>query len=147
MVTNKEETIKGVRFFGIPAGYEFVSLMGALITIGSGENELSAEIQEKVKKIDKPVHIQVFVTPTCPHCPGAVRTGHMMAMLNPNVKADMIEATEFAELSRKYRVQGVPRIVVNDDSYIEGNVPEAIYLESVERALGGETGDLIMHLR
>ena len=45
--------------------------------------------------MSKPVHIQVFVTLTCPYCPMAVQLAHEMAMESPLITSDMVEATEF----------------------------------------------------
>jgi glutaredoxin-like protein len=54
----------GIRFYGIPAGYEFSSLLEALRMLGSGEHKLSAETLASIAALKEPVHIQVFVTPT-----------------------------------------------------------------------------------
>jgi glutaredoxin-like protein len=54
----------GVRFYGIPAGYEFASLIEAINTVSKGESELSEATKEALAEIDEPVHFQVFVTPT-----------------------------------------------------------------------------------
>jgi glutaredoxin-like protein len=137
VITDMDETNVGVRFFGIPSGYEFVSLIGAIRDRGTGNLEISEETQEAIKAIDKPVHLQVFVTPTCPYCPSAVRVAHQLATLNPNITADCIEATEFPELSRKYRVMGVPRVVINDNHYFEGALPEPVYMQKIQEAVTG----------
>jgi hypothetical protein len=47
-----------------------------------------------------------------------------MAFANPHITADAIEATEFMELTRKYRVTGVPKTIVNDEVEILGGLPE-----------------------
>ena len=47
-----------------------------------------------------------------------------MAFANPMISADAIEATEFMELTRKYRVTGVPKTVINDQIEIMGGLPE-----------------------
>ena len=47
-----------------------------------------------------------------------------MASANPNITADAIEATEFMDLSRKYRVTGVPKTIVNETIEIMGALPE-----------------------
>ena len=73
-----------------------------------------ADVLARIQKIDKPVNIKVFITLSCPHCPGAVQTAHRLAMLNPNVKAEMIEANTFQDLSMKFKVSGVPKIIIND---------------------------------
>ena len=51
-----------------------------------------------MRGLGRPVHIQVFVTPTCPYCPQAVRLAHQFALESDQIRGDMIEATEFPEL-------------------------------------------------
>jgi len=54
----------GVRFYGIPSGYEFVSLIEAIKMVASGQSELFDATKEALAQLDEPVHLQVFVTPT-----------------------------------------------------------------------------------
>jgi alkyl hydroperoxide reductase subunit AhpF len=54
----------GIRFFGIPAGYEFTNLIDAMQVVASGEPKLSPETLERVRGLTTPIHIQVFTTPT-----------------------------------------------------------------------------------
>ncbi len=53
-----------IRFFGIPAGYEFSNLLEDLRMVGSGKHGLSEETLSAIGQLKDPVHIQVFVTPT-----------------------------------------------------------------------------------
>ena len=53
-----------VRFLGLPAGYEFSTLIADVVDLSTRRTELSDEAREMVRAIDSPVHIQVFVTPT-----------------------------------------------------------------------------------
>lgn len=124
----------GIKYYGIPSGYEFSSLIEDIKMLGTGEIGLNEDIIEEVKMIDKPIHMQVFVTPTCPYSPQAVLTAHKFAYLNENIKADMVEATEFPYLSQKYNVRGVPRTIINEDSYLEGTVPENVFLEKINES-------------
>jgi glutaredoxin-like protein len=118
VLVGKEKRL--VRFFGIPAGYEFSTFIADLIDVANGKPNLPNEVAEKIKKIDFPVHMQVFVTPTCPYCPPAVKAAHDFALLNPKITGDMVEATEFPELSEKYEVMGVPKTVITSgDKKIE----------------------------
>ncbi|HHO57357.1 MAG TPA: glutaredoxin [Thermoplasmatales archaeon] len=125
----------GIRFFGIPSGYEFSTLVEDIIHASRGETELNEEIKEEIRKIDKPVHIQVFVTPTCPYCPISVNLAHQMAIENENIRADMVEAIEFPHLSQKYDVMGVPKTVINDKREVVGAVPQEMLLEEIKKAL------------
>ncbi len=121
----------GIRYFGIPSGYEFSSLIQDIIMVGSGKSGLSVATRAALDDLDGPVHIQVFVTPTCPYCPGAVHLAHQMAFHSSWVKADMVEAMEFPELAQKFGVMGVPRTVINGLVHVEGAVPEAVLLPKV----------------
>ncbi|NLF02582.1 MAG: glutaredoxin [Anaerolineales bacterium] len=125
----------GVRFYGIPAGYEFASLLQALKTVASGQTSLADETLRTLQQLEAPVHIQVFVTPTCPYCQTSVILGHQMAVASPMVRADMVEATEFPHLAMKYQVMGVPRTVINETVHIEGAVPEQVVLARMQEAV------------
>ena len=54
----------GIRFYGIPAGYEFSSLMDDIVTVSKGESGLAPATKAAVAELNQPVHIQVYVTPT-----------------------------------------------------------------------------------
>ena len=54
----------GIRIYGMPAGYEFPTLLSAIKNVSMTSSDLSDDSKEKIKKITKPVHIQVFITPT-----------------------------------------------------------------------------------
>ncbi len=58
-----------------------------------------------------------------------------MAIESDLVRADMIEANEFPELSEQYEVMGVPRVIINDTSYFEGALPEAQFLQAALQTL------------
>jgi hypothetical protein len=61
---------------------------------------------------------------------------HKLAMASDLVTADMVEATEFPHLAMKYRVQGVPRTVINELTHVEGAVPEAALVAQLMAAFG-----------
>jgi glutaredoxin-like protein len=102
-----------IRFLGAPSGYEFASLVQAVLLVGGVAGTLSAESLTRVAAVTSPVTVRVFTTPTCPHCPRAVSVAHEMAFANPNITAFAVEATEFPDLARRYQVTGVPKTVVN----------------------------------
>ncbi|MEM1945093.1 MAG: thioredoxin family protein [Nitrososphaerota archaeon] len=128
----------GIRFFGVPSGYEFSTLLEDIVDVSRGVSRLSSQTREKLKTVNKPVHIKVFVTPTCPYCPRAVRTAHQMALENEYITADMIESIEFPHLANKYEVMAVPKIVINDTVSFEGALPESHFMEHVLLAVGSE---------
>jgi glutaredoxin-like protein len=121
----------GIRIYGLPYGYEFQTLMSALSVVSKGKTELSEETKAKLRAITNPVHIQVLVTLTCPHCPAAASMAHMFAVENDMIRADVIDANEFPQLAIKYGVMGIPKVVVNDKVEFVGALPEKMFLEHV----------------
>ena len=129
-----------VRYFGAPLGYEFGVIVEDIVDASRGEPKLRADLLEKVRReVNRKVRIMVFVTPTCPYCPRAVRAAHKMAMANRNIYSDGIEALEFRDLAEKYDVFAVPKTVVHvDDEPVvefEGALPDTIFIERVINAV------------
>lgn len=54
----------GIRFYGIPSGYEFVTLLDDIAMVSKGESGLSEASKEQLATLMSPIHIQVFITPT-----------------------------------------------------------------------------------
>jgi glutaredoxin-like protein len=125
------------RFFGVPSGYEFTTLLEDILDVGGSGPQLSPETSAALAGLDDDVHIQVFVTPTCPYCPAAVRMGHKLALGSEKVVADMVMATEFPQLSQRYGVMAVPKIVINETRSFEGAVAEDLFVEQVVNASAG----------
>ncbi len=119
----------GIRFYGIPSGFEFGTLLEVIRLVSNDDPELDEAVREKLEKLDRPVHLQVFVTPTCPYCPASVVAAHKLAMASDMVTGDMVEATEFPELSQRHMVMSVPRTIINDGEGIDGVVPEDDLIE------------------
>ena len=126
-------TYQGVKFNGIPAGHEINSFISALLEMSGTGIQFNEQIKEQIQKIDKPVDIKVFVTLSCPHCPGAVQNAHRLVMLNPLIKAEMVEAQTFQDMSMKYQVSGVPKIVINDTFELLGNQPIEAFLQQINK--------------
>ena len=128
-----------IRFLGAPAGYEFMSLIEAVILAGTNDSGLTPESRALVAAhVTTPLEIQVFVTPTCPHCPRAVTLAHRLAVESPMITASCVEATEFMDLSRKFRVTGVPKTIVNGSIEILGALPEDQFVRTVVGAPDGD---------
>jgi len=124
----------GMRFYGIPSGFEFGVLITDLIAVSRNESGLAAEIKAQLRTLDREMHLQVFVTPTCPHCPGASHLAHAMALESAHVRADVIESMEFPALADQYGVYGVPKVILNGTTSFEGGLPEPLFLQRVMAA-------------
>jgi len=54
----------GIRFYGVPAGYEFSALLDAILAVSKGDSGLLSSSREKLAQLAQPLHLEVFVTPT-----------------------------------------------------------------------------------
>jgi alkyl hydroperoxide reductase subunit F len=120
----------GIRYYGLTAGYEFQSLIETVLLVAAENTGLAPEVEDMVKAIDQPVHIEVMTTLTCPYCPRAVHAAQQLAMINENITADMVESTEFPQLALRYDVTSTPKTVINETHSFVGAMPaERVYLE------------------
>lgn len=124
-----------VRFFGTPSGYEFSSLLTCIMDAGTDGQPLAPSTLSFLEGLQTGLDIDVFVTPTCPHCPGSAVLATRLAAASDRVVASVIEANEFPELSRRYGVQGVPRTVINERYFMEGSLPESVLVPALARAM------------
>ena len=136
VITRNGEDL-GVRFAGTPFGYEFSAFLEAIIGVSKAKTDLPEEVKEILKQIDKPVKIEVYVTPSCPYCPMAVSTAHKFAIENENIIGEGVEAYEHEELANKYGVSAVPHIVINEGAHMfVGAYPPKEFAYEVLKAIG-----------
>ena len=126
-----------IRFYGVPAGYEFVSLLEDLKNSAAAAPDLLPETLAALGALTAPVNIKVFVTPTCPYCPASVVLAHKFALASPQITAEMVESSEFPDLAAKYDVSGVPQTVVNEKTSLVGAQPEQAVLKAVLDSAAG----------
>ena len=132
----------GIRFFGVPAGKEFTTLIESIMLVSSRDPVLAPEIKEMLGKIKKDVNLKVFVTLQCPYCPAMVLRAHKLALASDKITAEMIEASQFGELSAQFDIFGVPNTIINNGKEsVEGLVSEDVLVKAIFHALekDGET--------
>lgn len=118
-----------IRFLGAPSGYDFMALIDAVLLVsGASGQELTAETRTRLGELTEPLGIRVFVTPTCGYCPRAVALANRLALASPLVTATTVQATEFHDLAREYRVSGVPKTVGTNGREVFGALPEAQFV-------------------
>ena len=64
IVMSKDGAGSNVKYYGMPSGYEFVTIIEDIIALSQPKSPLSTDTRKKLKLVDQDVHIQVFVTPT-----------------------------------------------------------------------------------
>lgn len=125
----------GIRFNGIPSGYEFSTLLHGIQKASNGESELDEHTKTFLSTLNDPVLLQVFVTPTCPYCPRAATLAYDMAAQSDLVHAEVIESMEFQELANQFNVMGVPLSVINGKERVEGAAPVPQIVKAIQKTL------------
>lgn len=140
LILGEDNKDYGIRYYGIPSGHEFSMFLRNILAVSNKSvNSFTDESKEKLTQIDKELRIRVFVTPTCPYCPKTVFMAHQLAMLNPNITSEMIEANEFDDLSYEYGVSSVPHTIIEikengnwtKKGEFVGDYPENRFIEEI----------------
>jgi glutaredoxin-like protein len=121
----------GIRYYGVPAGFEFSTLLALIELVGRRDSGLKSEARAKLAGLSSPIDLQVFVTLTCPVCPLAAGVAASLAVESDNISLSIIDAGEFPQLAGLYNVMAVPKTVVNRGYSFEGALPEERYIDEV----------------
>ena len=122
------------KFYGMPGGSGFASFLDTIVDVSRNEVLFSEQSVKARRKLKEDIRVRVFVTPTCPYCPMMARGVCQMSLVNPHVKAEVIEVNEFPELAKRYNVTAVPLTLIEDLIAIPGAVPEKALVEQVLKA-------------
>lgn len=122
------------KFYGMPGGTGFPSFLDTIVDVSRNEVLFSQDSVKALGKLKEDVRVKVFVTPTCPYCPMMARAAFQMSLVNPHIKAEVIEVNEFPDLARRYNVTAVPLTVIEDRVAIPGAVPEKALVEQLLKA-------------
>jgi glutaredoxin-like protein len=123
----------GIRFFGVPSGEAVESFAYALSLIAKAVEITADATLEKIMDVTRPVHMEVFTTPQCPVCAEVIQTAHLIAYINDNIRADMIDTKTFPALAKKYNIQSVPKIVLNETVELIDKQTTEMFLEAINR--------------
>ena len=123
-----------LKFYGLPLGYQLPALIDAIKSLSRGATRLSPNTRKQLRRINRPVHLQVFVTPASELAAGMSLLAYAMSIETPRIAADIIESEEFPELARRYAVRQVPLTIINELSAIPGMISEAELLAKTLQA-------------
>ena len=83
--------------------------------------EMSRGLRKKIDKLDKKTNIKICVSLACHHCPVVVSACQRIAILNPNIEAEMIDAALYEDLVAKYDIKRIPMMIFNDSEIHMGS--------------------------
>ena len=123
-----------VRWLGAPTGEEGRSFVEALIMMGYRETNLHEESLKILQKIDTPLNVKIFVSPSCPYCPQQVVNGLKAAIEKPGlVSLEIIDIQANPDLADQYSAQSVPQAFANEKLIAKGAQPEELFMLSLEK--------------
>ncbi len=132
-LTDKEENIQ-LYYMAVPEGSEWEPFLNTLKAISEKKSFLTDDEIAKIKKLNNPVEIKVFITPICPFCPFVVDKVNQISISQNFIKAFIIDATLYPELSQKYKVTASPTVVINEEYFLVGNEARKELLKFIEKA-------------
>jgi alkyl hydroperoxide reductase subunit F len=133
----------GIRFAGIPMGHEFTSLVLALLQAGGHPPKVDAAVVEQIRALDDDLDFEVYVSLSCQNCPDVVQAMNLMAVLNPRVRATMIDGALFqAEVEAK-QIMSVPSLYLNGEPFGQGRTTVEEILARLDRNAGTRQAEQI----
>lgn len=121
-----------IRYTGAPAGEEGVSFLHAIMMVSFGESGLSRTSREMLAQLQEKRHVQVYITPDCPYCPGQVIKAFKAAIELPDlVSSECVDSTQNLDLAQKYKVGSVPQTVINEKTISHGLEPEERFISEL----------------
>jgi len=133
----------GIRFAGIPMGHEFTSLVLALLQAGGHPPKADAAVIEQINALDADLDFEVYISLSCQNCPDVVQALNLMAVLNPRVRATMIDGALFqAEVEAK-QIMAVPTVHLNGQPFGQGRMSVEEILAKLDTNAGARQAAVI----
>ncbi len=129
------DTYTGISFAGIPGGKEINSFVLALYNVAGPGQPLEEAVKSRIMALGGKKHMQICVSLACHHCADVVTSCQRIASLHPDMSAQMIDARLYPELVKKYQIERVPVLIVNEThTFLGGKTMEEILtiLETLE---------------
>lgn len=154
-----------IRYTGAPLGEEARVLIETIMLASAGSSGLSEISRRVLAELTEPRAVRVFISPTCPYCPGQVTNAFRAALERPGlVGAECVETGENQDLAARYEASALPLTVIDETFRQKGLMPEERFViellarETVEElftrldtegpeAVGGVVGELLRQAR
>lgn len=116
---------RALRYYGLPGGQQFPNLIETIVMSSRAGVQIEPAAQAALRKLREPVQVSVFVTPACGYSAAVANAAYRMALAQSQVKAEVVEITEFPELVERFAVTATPTTVIDGRTVVRGLVEEA----------------------
>jgi len=121
-VIAREGETTGVHFAAIPLGHEFTSLVLALLWTGGHPPKVEADVIEQIKGLQGDFRFEMYMSLSCHNCPDVVQALSLMAILNPAVKATVIDGGLYQAEVEQRQILAVPMVFLNGELFGSGRM-------------------------
>jgi NADH-dependent peroxiredoxin subunit F len=133
----------GLRFAGIPLGHEFTSLVLALLQAGGHPPKVDAAVIEQIQALDGDFDFEVYVSLSCQNCPDVVQAINLMAVLNPRVRATMIDGALFQPEVEAKQIMAVPSLYLNGRPFGQGRMTVEEIITRLDKNAGARQAEAL----
>jgi alkyl hydroperoxide reductase subunit F len=126
----------GISFTGIPGGHEFTTLILAILNIDGKGKALDNVLVNRIKRLNKNIALQSYISLTCENCPDVVQTINQIALVHGSFKHEIIDGGYVPEDIKALNIQGVPTLIQNKTMFLSGRIQLLDLLEKLEATFG-----------
>ena len=125
-----------VTFYGLVEDTFFSILLDCILAFSEKRAWFPADVRSTLSHLGQDVHIQVFVETDCPLCRPVAETAIGLAQENSLITTDIIIASDYPDLLRKYDIKVLPKTIFGKNLHMDGHVTESEFLEMIFAAEG-----------
>ena len=121
----------GITFAAIPLGHELSTFVLALVQASGRAPKVDEELIKRIKKIDKKLHFNSYITLSCNICPDVVQALNVIAVLNENVTHTIIDGGIFRDEVESKNIMAVPTVMLENDEFVAGRTSLSEILDKI----------------
>lgn len=129
-----------VAFYGMIEDVFLEVLINSLTHLSDTKAWFTDDVRKTLKHLEHDVNIRVFVESDCALCRPVAETAICLAFESAFIHTDIIIASDFPELIRKYDMKTLPRTIFGENLFMDGHVTESEFLEMIFEAEGVKPG-------
>ena len=134
-----DQDLPRMKFYGAPLGHQMAAIVESIRAVSRGTSPLSTENRRKLRQVNRPVHLQVIVSPEEQSSAEIAFVAFAMARENQHISVDAIQIRDYPALARSMGVQSVPFVLVNEFYRMGGPITESKLVDQIIVAGRGET--------
>ncbi len=125
-----------VEFAGVPTGHEFSSLVLAVLQAGGHPPKVEPAVIEQIRALQGDWRFEVYISLTCQNCPEVVQALNLLAILNPCVRATIIDGALFQDEVEQRGIMAVPSVYLNGEVFGQGRMGVVEILAKIDSKVG-----------